>query len=158
MGGDAQVATQIVLHDVGAAFIFRDPIGTSAAACDCDALLRLINVHNIMNATNSASADMLVQVLAEGLRAPPSKVGEILPSFVQNLESPAVAAYVAKQTAVIAAHSADKGSRATEARGREPPRGPVTSHEGRTSRPTHKGASCKPQSYTLPPRAAPRVR
>ena len=29
---------------VGAAIIFRDPIGASGAACDCDALLRLINV------------------------------------------------------------------------------------------------------------------
>lgn len=67
LGGDAQVATQVVLHDVGAllsllrpaatlgsrwynpryvgaAIIFRDPIGASGAACDCDALLRLINV------------------------------------------------------------------------------------------------------------------
>ena len=77
MGGDAQVATQIVLHEVGAAFVFRDPIGTSAAACDCDALLRLINVHNIMNATNPASADMLVQVLAEGLSAPDGQAGPI---------------------------------------------------------------------------------
>ena len=41
LGGDAQVATQVVLHDVGAALIFRDPIGASGAAADCEALLRV---------------------------------------------------------------------------------------------------------------------
>lgn len=47
MGGEAQVATQVVLHDVGAAFVFRDPIVADAAQVDSDALLRLLNVHNI---------------------------------------------------------------------------------------------------------------
>ena len=80
LGGDAQVATQVVLHDVGAllsllrpplppsgaggitlteryvgaAIIFRDPIGASGAACDCDALLRLINVRTRPQMQNSA--------------------------------------------------------------------------------------------------------
>ena len=126
LGGDAQAATQIVLHDVGArppwlvpsasqplpltaelarpgaAIIFRDPIGASGAACDCDAVLRLINVHNIVNATNPTTADMLVGVFAEAIAAQDGV--SILPSFYINLESPAVAAYQAKQNAVIASH------------------------------------------------------
>lgn len=103
LGGDAQVATQVVLHDVGAALIFRDPIGASGAACDCDALLRLINVHNIINATNSASAEMLIEVLREGMTTSKG-VAEVMPSFYETLESPSVAAYKAKQNAVIASH------------------------------------------------------
>jgi len=102
LGGDAQVATQIVVHEVGAALIFRDPL--AAPLPDCDALLRLINVHNIMNATNLATAELLVQVLEEGLTSADSGVS-IMPSFYTSLESPAVATYKAKQNAVITAHS-----------------------------------------------------
>jgi len=104
LGGDSQVATQMVLHDVGAALIFRDPIGASGAACDCDALLRLINVHNIMNATNPSTAEMLMHVLREGMTTSAGMV-DVMPSFYESLESPAVAAYKAKQNAIIASHS-----------------------------------------------------
>lgn len=103
MGGDAQVATQVVLHDVGAALIFRDPIGASGAAADCDALLRLINVHNIMNATNPSTAEMLVEVLRDGMTTNQGVI-DVMPSFYKSLESPSVAAYKAKQNAVIASH------------------------------------------------------
>ena len=136
LGGDGQVATQIVLHDVGArppwlvpsvsqplpltaelarpgaAIILRDPIGASGAACDCDALLRLINVHNIVNATNITTADMLVRVFAEAIAAQDGV--SILPSFYTSLESPAVAAYQAKQNAVIASHGGKAASPAGE--------------------------------------------
>jgi len=103
MGGDAQVATQMVLHDVGAALIFRDPIGASGAAPDCDALLRLINVHNIINATNPSTAEMLVRVLRDGMTTNAGVI-DVMPSFYESLESPSVAAYKAKQNAVIASH------------------------------------------------------
>jgi len=109
LGGDAMVATQVVVHDVGAALIFRDPVGASGAACDCDALLRLLNVHNIINATNPATADMLINLMDEGIT---TGAKEIMPSFYESLESPAVAAYQAKQNAVIAACSSSGGASA----------------------------------------------
>jgi len=116
LGGDAQVATQVVLHDVGAALIFRDPIGASGAAADCEALLRLINVHNIMNATNPSTADMLVHVLDEAMDAEKTKAPwEMVPSFYYDLESPSVAAYKAKQNAVIASCSSGGATSAPSA-------------------------------------------
>jgi len=105
MGGEAQVATQVVLHDVGAAFVFRDPIVADAAQVDSDALLRLLNVHNIMTATNPATAEVLVQVLDEAVAESTTNAArrKLIPSFFKSLESPAVASYKAKQAQVIAA-------------------------------------------------------
>jgi len=104
MGGEAQVATQVVLHDVGAAFVFRDPVVIDSAQVDSDALLRLLNVHNIMTATNPATAEVLVHVLDEATDKTTTNAERrrLIPSFFKSLESPAVAAYKEKQAQVIA--------------------------------------------------------
>ena len=68
------------------------------------AVHQLINVHNIMNATNPSTAEMLMHVLREGMTTSAGMV-DVMPSFYESLESPAVAAYKAKQNAIIASHS-----------------------------------------------------
>lgn len=62
-----------------------------------------------MNATNPATADMLVRVLEEGMTTSKGVV-EVMPSFYRTLESPAVAAYQTKQKAVIKSCSSSGGS------------------------------------------------
>lgn len=66
------------------------------------ASLWTVQVHNIVNATNPTTAAMLINVFADAVSSDDGK--KILPSFYTSLESPAVAAYKAKQNAVIASH------------------------------------------------------
>jgi len=149
MGGDAQVATQIVLHDVGAAFIFHDPLWATAGQADCDALLRLLNVHNIMAATNPASADALMVTIEEALSMPnKAERRKLLPSFFESLESPAVPLYKAKQNAVIASCAARATSSAPV---------PALAVVKENEAPTKDAKDAKPADAAdapLPPRAA----
>ena len=105
-GAASQCATQMVLEDVGAVIDFNDPFHVAADEPDCQALLRLINVCNILHATNPTSAGALMEVLATAARGDP----KLTPSFFKTLESPAVAKYKAEQAAVVAALKARAAS------------------------------------------------
>jgi len=105
-GAASQCATQMVLEDVGAVIDFNDPFHVAADEPDCQALLRLINVCNILHATNPTSAGALMEVLATAARGDP----KLMPSFFKTLESPAVAKYKAEQAAVVAALKARAAS------------------------------------------------
>lgn len=61
----------MVLEDVGAVIDFNDPFHVAADEPDCQALLRLINVCNILHATNPTSAGALMEVLATAARGDP---------------------------------------------------------------------------------------
>jgi len=102
LGADSQCATQMVLEDVGLLIYFTNPLKHEPYQADADALLRLINVGNVLHATNPTTAISMLHVLKEGLNGKP----ELIPSFFTTLESPSVAEYKAQQAAVVAKVSA----------------------------------------------------
>lgn len=65
---------------------------------DVDSLIRLINVHNVLHATNPTTALALMQTIKLGVEGQPG----LIPSFFRTLASPAVAEYKAGQAALLA--------------------------------------------------------
>jgi methylglyoxal synthase len=58
-------------------FFFVDPLTAQPHDPDIRALLRVCNVHNVLLATNVASADLIIAALSDaaGRRAPPVPTG-----------------------------------------------------------------------------------
>jgi methylglyoxal synthase len=87
-----------VLEDVGCIINLRNPFVTHPWACDTGSLVRLINVGNVLHASNPTTAASLIASFELALNA-----GKKLPlSFYKTLESPSVALYQKGQDAVIA--------------------------------------------------------
>ena len=87
-----------VLEDVGCIINLRNPFVTHPWACDTGSLVRLINVDNVLHASNPTTAASLIASFELALNA-----GKKLPlSFYKTLESPSVALYQKGQDAVIA--------------------------------------------------------
>ena len=78
---------------------------------DVDSLVRLINVHNVLHATNPTTALALMHSLKLGVEGQP----ELIPSFFRTLASPAVAEYKAGKAALLANLAKEHGD------GGEPP-------------------------------------
>lgn len=98
LGGDSQIATQLVMEQVGCVIYFADPLTVSPFNVDTEALERLINVTNVLFASNPTSAIGMMEVLKDGVEGRP----ELIPSLFIKLVSPAVAEYKAQQDALIA--------------------------------------------------------
>ena len=81
LGADSQCATQMVIEDVGLVIYFTNPLSCEPYQADADALLRLINVSNVLHATNRTTALALMEVLAEGL-VPALRSGHTLPFYL----------------------------------------------------------------------------
>jgi len=98
LGGDAQIAAQMVMEDIGGIIFFVDPMSAHPHQCDIDSLIRLANVGNVMLASNPATAESLLHLLRlaleEGKR-------EMFPSFFYTLESPSVPEYKNLQAATL---------------------------------------------------------
>merc|ERR1711908_3619 len=60
LGGDAQIAAQIAKGTVGCVFFFVDPLSAHPHQADIESLGRLIDVHNVMFASNPSSAQALM--------------------------------------------------------------------------------------------------
>ena len=87
-----------MLEDVGCIINLRNPFAIHPWACDTGSLVRLINVGNVLHASNPTTAASLIASFELALKA-----GEKLPlSFYKTLESPSVALYQKGQDAVIA--------------------------------------------------------
>jgi methylglyoxal synthase len=67
LGGDAQIAAEVVSGLVYAVFFLVDPLSAVAHGADVQSLLRLCNVHDVAVATNLSSAELLMRGL-EALR------------------------------------------------------------------------------------------
>ena len=65
LGGDAQIASEVVEGDVHAVFFFRDPLDKHPHEPDIAMLMRLCDVHNIPLATNPATASLIFKELLE---------------------------------------------------------------------------------------------
>lgn len=98
LGGDAQLAGQIASQEIGCVFFFVDPLSAHPHQADIDSLVRLINVHNIMFASNPSSAQALMQILKMGL-----DIQDIIPGMFHDaiLTSPCVLQYQLGQQAVL---------------------------------------------------------
>jgi methylglyoxal synthase len=60
LGGDAQIANQVVEHQIDAVIFIVNPLDKHPHEPDIQTLLRICNVRNLPLATNIASADLLV--------------------------------------------------------------------------------------------------
>ncbi|ARA93712.1 methylglyoxal synthase [Rhodothermaceae bacterium RA] len=61
LGGDVQIAAQVVVGDVQAVFFFVDPLAKHPHDPDIQTLLRACNVHNVPLATNAATAHLILR-------------------------------------------------------------------------------------------------
>jgi methylglyoxal synthase len=67
-GGDAQIAARVAMGEVEAVFFFVDPLSAQPHDPDIRALMRVCNVHNVPLATNLATADIVIAMLASTWR------------------------------------------------------------------------------------------
>jgi methylglyoxal synthase len=65
LGGDQQIGALIANGQVNAVIFLRDPLTAHPHEPDVAALLRICDVHNIPLATNSASAEAVLHLIAE---------------------------------------------------------------------------------------------
>jgi len=63
LGGDQQIGSEIALEKIKAVFFFRDPLMAQPHEPDIQALVRLCDVHKIPCATNSATAELIIEGL-----------------------------------------------------------------------------------------------
>ncbi len=63
LGGDAQIAGEVVTGNVVAVFFLIDPLYAQPHEPDIQALLRICEVHNVAIATNLATAAAIVHFL-----------------------------------------------------------------------------------------------
>jgi methylglyoxal synthase len=67
-GGDLQIGARVVEGQIDAVVFLRDPLTAHPHEPDIQALLKVCDVHGVPLATNRASAEILLHVLA---RRPP---------------------------------------------------------------------------------------
>lgn len=64
LGGDQQIGARVAEGKVQAVFFFQDPLTAQPHEPDVRALLRVCNVHNVPIATNPATAEALLCLMA----------------------------------------------------------------------------------------------
>ena len=96
LGGDQEIGAQICEGNVGIVFFFRDPLSAHPHESDIQALTRLCDVHNCAMASNPATANGLMEALAD------TPIGTVLPfNDGQEHDSDVVSKYKARQQTVI---------------------------------------------------------
>ena len=65
MGGDQQIGAMVANEDIDAVIFLRDPLTAHPHEPDVSALLRICDVHGIPLATNIATAEAVLHLLAE---------------------------------------------------------------------------------------------
>jgi methylglyoxal synthase len=66
-GGDLIIGGRIAQGQVAGVIFFRDPLTAQPHEPDVSALLRVCDVHDVPLATNSASAEALVEAMKRGI-------------------------------------------------------------------------------------------
>ena len=61
LGGDAEIATQVVKGKITGVIFMRDPLGKHPHDVDINMLLRLCDVHDVPLATNYRTASILIK-------------------------------------------------------------------------------------------------
>jgi len=98
LGGDAQLVAMLCREQLGGVIFFQDPLDTHPHDGDIDSLLRNTKIYNIMHASTTTSATMMMHTLRSGLK---NGEPELLPSFFTTLQCPSVARYTNAQDKVI---------------------------------------------------------
>ena len=70
LGGDLQIGAMIATGEVKAVIFLRDPLTAHPHEPDINALMKVCDIHNIPLATNLATAEVLIEALAEGIATP----------------------------------------------------------------------------------------
>jgi methylglyoxal synthase len=65
LGGDQQIGALIASEEVNAVIFLRDPLTAHPHEPDVSALLRVCDVHNVPLATNLATAEAVLHLMAE---------------------------------------------------------------------------------------------
>ncbi|MFL9838747.1 methylglyoxal synthase [Flavobacterium sp. ST-75] len=65
LGGDAQIAARVAEGKTQMVFFFKDPLASHAHEADINMLIRVCDVHNVPLATNSATAELLLQAISQ---------------------------------------------------------------------------------------------
>jgi methylglyoxal synthase len=65
LGGDQQIGALIANEEVNAVIFLRDPLTAHPHEPDVSALLRVCDVHNVPLATNLATAEAVLHLMAE---------------------------------------------------------------------------------------------
>lgn len=65
-GGDAQIAALLAVGELEMVIFFRDPLDKHPHEPDVQMLMRLCDVHNVPLATNPATAQLMLDGLANG--------------------------------------------------------------------------------------------
>jgi len=65
LGGDAQIAGRVAEGKTKMVIFFKDPLSSHAHEADINMLLRVCDVHNVPIATNEATAQLLLNAIAQ---------------------------------------------------------------------------------------------
>lgn len=65
MGGDAQIAARVAEGKCKMVLFFKDPMSSHPHEPDINMLIRICDVHNVPLATNEATAQLLLNAIAE---------------------------------------------------------------------------------------------
>lgn len=67
LGGDAQIAGRVAEGITKMVFFFKDPLSSHPHEADINMLIRVCDVHNVLLATNEATAQLLLDAIAQQL-------------------------------------------------------------------------------------------
>jgi methylglyoxal synthase len=67
LGGDAQIAGRVAEGLTQMVFFFKDPLSSHPHEADINMLIRVCDVHNVPLATNEATAQLLLDAIAQQL-------------------------------------------------------------------------------------------
>ena len=67
LGGDAQIAGRVAEGITQMVFFFKDPLSSHPHEADINMLIRVCDVHNVPLATNEATAQLLLDAIAQQL-------------------------------------------------------------------------------------------
>jgi methylglyoxal synthase len=65
LGGDAQIAARVAEGKTQMVIFFKDPLSSHPHEADVNMLIRVCDVHNVPLATNEATAQLLVDAIAQ---------------------------------------------------------------------------------------------
>jgi methylglyoxal synthase len=65
LGGDAQIAARVAEGKTQMVFFFKDPLASHPHDADINMLIRVCDVHNVPLATNEATAQLLLNAIAQ---------------------------------------------------------------------------------------------
>ena len=65
LGGDAQIAGRVGEGETNMVLFFKDPLSSHPHEADINMLIRVCDVHNVPLATNGATAQLLLNAIAQ---------------------------------------------------------------------------------------------